>query len=126
MATQTTRGSLTGLVAATLLAGCASTPPPLYEGLGESGREVTTDAQLAQEYFDQGLALSWGFNHDEALRSFEEAARLDSDCAMAYWGEAYVLGPNLNRPLTDPLDQALHAVLNAAKVQRLVTTSPRA
>jgi tetratricopeptide (TPR) repeat protein len=94
------------LLVATILTACTAPqaptpPPPLYEGLGETGRDVTTDVDLAQTYFDQGLALSWGFNHDEALRSFEEAARLDPDCAMALWGQAYVLGPNLNRPMED-------------------------
>ena len=90
------------LSAPALLVACATTPPPLYDGLGTSGREVTTDSELAQAYFDQGLALCWGFNHDEALRSFNEMARLDPDCAMAPWGMAYALGPNINRPMTDP------------------------
>jgi tetratricopeptide (TPR) repeat protein len=86
-------------------------PQPLYDGLGEAGRPVTTDVDLAQTYFDQGLALSWGFNHDEALRSFEEAARLDPDCAMALWGQAYVLGPNLNRPMeSEEVARRAHAV----------------
>ncbi len=65
------------LLAPALLAACTATPPSLYDGLGKSGREVTTDSELAQEYFDQGLALCWGFNHDEALRSFQGVARLD-------------------------------------------------
>ena len=90
------------LSAPALLVACATTPPPLYDGLGTSGREVTTDSELAQAYFDQGLALCWGFNHDEALRSFNEMARLDPDCAMAHWGMAYALGPNINRPMTAP------------------------
>ncbi len=90
------------LSAPALLVACATTPPPLYDGLGTSGGEVTTDSELAQAYFDQGLALCWGFNHDEALRSFKETARLDPDCAMAHWGMAYALGPNINRPMTDP------------------------
>ena len=103
----TTRLAATLLVPA-LLAACTATPPPLYEGLGDSGRDVTTDSEPAQRYFDQGLALSWGFNHDEALRSFQEVARLDPDCAMAWWGVAYTLGPNINRPLTNP-DVAVRA-----------------
>ena len=90
------------LLAPALLVACAATPPPLYNGLGTTGRVVSTDSELAQAYFDQGLALCWGFNHDEALRSFEEVARLDPECAMAHWGMAYALGPNINRPMTDP------------------------
>lgn len=95
------RTNLVLLVTVWLLAACVATPPPLYEGLGDSGRAVSTDVDEAQVYFDQGLALCWGFNHDEALRSFQEAARLDPDCAMAYWGQAYALGPNINRLAID-------------------------
>lgn len=93
------------LLATAIAVACTSSPAPepqpLYEGLGNNGRAVSTDVERAQAYFDQGLALSWGFNHDEALRSFEESARLDPECAMAVWGQAYVLGPNLNRPMDD-------------------------
>ena len=85
-----------------LLGACTATPPPLYNGLGSSGHVVATDSELAQQYFDQGLALCWGFNHDEALRAFQEVERLDPDCAIAAWGIAFSLGPNINRPLTDP------------------------
>ena len=102
MRTRSTTRLRATLLAPALLAACTATPPPLYDGLGKSGREVTTDSELAQEYFDQGLALCWGFNHDEALRSFQEVARLDPDCAMAHWGMAYALGPNINRPMTEP------------------------
>ena len=49
---------------------------------------------------NQGLNLAYGFNHAEAGRAFKEAARLDPNCAMAYWGQAYVLGPNINAPMT--------------------------
>ena len=54
---------------------------------------------MAQRYFDQGLRLTYAFNHAEALRAFREAQRLDPDCAMCYWGEAFVLGPNINAPM---------------------------
>ena len=69
---------------------------PVLEGLGGHHHPVTTSSERAQLFFDQGLKLTYGFNHEEALRSFKEAARLDPDCAMAYWGWALVLGPNLN------------------------------
>jgi tetratricopeptide (TPR) repeat protein len=71
---------------------------PLYQGLGAVHHPVTTTSPLAQQYFDQGLALTYGFNHDEARRSFEQAARIDPAMAMAYWGIALVLGPNYNLP----------------------------
>jgi len=96
-----TKTSFVVPVALVVLAACRASPPPLYEGLGDCGRDVTTSSPLAQRYFDQGLALCWGFNHDEALRSFEQVARLDPSCAMAHWGRAYALGPNINRPLED-------------------------
>jgi tetratricopeptide (TPR) repeat protein len=102
-----------------LLVACKTTPPPLYEGLGQSSRAIVVSEHLAQEYFDQGLALSFGFNHDEALRSFEEVARLEGSCAMAYWGQAYALGPNINRPMTDP-DRAARAF---AAAQRALSMS---
>jgi len=71
-------------------------PALRMEGCGDHHFEITTDEPVAQEYFDQGLALAYGFNHGEALHSFQEAAYLDPDCAMAYWGQAYALGPNMN------------------------------
>ncbi|MDX8338842.1 hypothetical protein SLH46_06595 [Draconibacterium sp. IB214405] len=69
---------------------------PLFDNLGDYSFPVTTENELVQKYFDQGLILSYGFNHAEAARSFFYAAKLDPDCAMAYWGYAYVLGPNYN------------------------------
>ena len=82
----------------------ASTPTregPLLEGMGDHHHPITTDSQEAQTFFDQGLVLAYGFNHLEAERSFREAARLDPDCAMCYWGVAFVRGPNINS-LMDP------------------------
>jgi tetratricopeptide (TPR) repeat protein len=76
---------------------------PLFNDLGDHTRSVTTRSPLAQRYFDQGLVLTYGFNHAEAARSFREAQRLDPNCAMCFWGEAYVLGPNINKPM-DPAD----------------------
>jgi len=84
-----------------LLEACSTTSPPLYAGLDAAERAVSTDNELAQRYFDQGLALCWGFNHDEATRSFEAATKYDPGCAMAWWGSAFALGPNINLPLTD-------------------------
>lgn len=69
---------------------------PLLEGLGDHHFPITTASELAQRYFDQGLVLAYAFNHKEAERSFREAARLDPQCAMAWWGVALVLGPHVN------------------------------
>ncbi|MGH7455928.1 MAG: hypothetical protein ACRENG_31530, partial [bacterium] len=69
---------------------------PLLEGMGDLHHPITTSNKIAQRYFNQGLALSYGFNHKEAERSFREVARLDSNSAMAWWGVALVLGPNIN------------------------------
>ena len=73
--------------------------PPLYDGLGAHGYRITTAVPEAQLYFDQGLRLAYGFNHAEAARAFREAQRRDPSCAMCFWGEAYVLGPNINAPM---------------------------
>lgn len=69
---------------------------PLLKGMGDFHYKVSTQDTLAQQFFDQGLILSYGFNHKEAHRSFKQAALLDSTLAMAYWGQALVLGPNIN------------------------------
>ena len=68
------------------------------EGLGDGHRAITTSSREAQEYFDQGMSLMWGFNHDEATRSFAKAAELDPHCAACYWGISLTVGPNYNLP----------------------------
>jgi tetratricopeptide (TPR) repeat protein len=73
----------------------------LFNNLGSYHFPITTKVSLAQRFFDQGLILAYAFNHDEAYRSFKEAARLDPDCAMCYWGAALVLGPNINASMDD-------------------------
>ena len=69
---------------------------PLYGNLGSHSYAITTRNPVAQRYFDQGLRLTWGFNHGEAIRSFAEGERIDSSCAMCAWGIAFALGPNIN------------------------------
>jgi tetratricopeptide (TPR) repeat protein len=76
-------------------------PAPLLNGMGHLHHPVTTSNPLAQRYFDQGLTLVYGFNHDEAVRSFAYAATLDPKCAMAYWGIALARGPNYNEWFID-------------------------
>jgi tetratricopeptide (TPR) repeat protein len=85
-----------------LLAGCTEQTEkkaPLFNNLGNLQFRITTSSDLAQKYFNQGVALAYGFNHAEAYRSFREVSRLDTNCAMAYWGMAIVLGPNINAPM---------------------------
>ncbi len=74
---------------------------PLFTGLGERSHPISTRVGLAQRYFDQGLMLAYGFNHAEAARSFREVQRLDPENPMGYWGEALVLGPNINNASMD-------------------------
>jgi len=99
---------------------------PVLEGLGTHHHEVTTRSDKAQQFFDQGLKLTYGFNHVEALRSFKEAARLDPDCAMAYWGWALVLGPNLNLPMKPEVaPQAWEAIQLAVARKDKATSKER-
>lgn len=87
---------------------------PLFSGLGGLHFPISTKNKKAQQYFDQGLMLSFGFNHAEAARSFYEAARQDSTCAMSWWGFAYVLGPNYNGGMEkDNFQRAYDAVQKA-------------
>lgn len=74
---------------------------PLFENLGNHRYTVSTKNKKAQDFFNQGLRLTYAFNHAEAHRSFMEAGRLDPNLAMAFWGQAYTLGPNINDPLPD-------------------------
>lgn len=71
---------------------------PLLKGLGSHTHPVTTRSPLAQRYFDQGLNLTYAFNHAEAVRSFRQAALLDPDCAMAYWGPGVDTWSEYQRP----------------------------
>ncbi|HLK25674.1 MAG TPA: tetratricopeptide repeat protein [Caulobacteraceae bacterium] len=74
---------------------------PLFKGLGDHHHPISSHNPQTQLYFDQGVNLLYGFNHAEAIRSFREAARLDPDCAMCWWGMAFALGPNINLPMQD-------------------------
>src|SRR5215208_7524933 len=73
-----------------------SSSPPLYTDLGTHKRVVSTSVPVAQQYFDQGLRLVYGFNHAESIRSFTRATELDPTCAMCWWGIAYAYGPHVN------------------------------
>ena len=71
----------------------------LFDGLGDYHRPVSTKLPESQRYFDQGMRLLWGFNHDESTRSFARALELDPTCAMCAWGVALTVGPNYNVPM---------------------------
>jgi len=95
---------------------------PLLPNLGSFQYNVTTSSDLAQQYFNQGLILAYGFNHLEAYRSFNEAAEIDSNCVMAYWGMALVLGPNINAGMEySDINPAYRAIQKAIKFSNGVT-----
>lgn len=87
---------------------------PLLTGLSGLHRPVTTPVPRAQQFFDQGLRLFYAFNFEESLRAFQEAARLDPSMAMAYWGQAMALGPNLNAPMSDEDGRAAYRAAREA------------
>jgi hypothetical protein len=82
--------------------GVLSAREPLFDGLGIYSRPVTAASPKARRYFNQGLGFYHGFNHGAAIRSFQEATRLDAKCAMAHWGIALASGPHINFPLVPP------------------------
>ena len=95
---------------------------PLLDGLGGLHYPITTSSKEAQRYFDQGLTLAYGFNHAEAARSFYTATRIDTTCAMCYWGYAYVLGPNYNAGMEpDHYERAFSAISRAEQLSDACT-----
>ncbi|MBI1757006.1 MAG: tetratricopeptide repeat protein [Fimbriimonas ginsengisoli] len=74
----------------------------LFSGVTAHHRKIKTASPLAQRYFDQGLNFMFGFNHNEAIRSFTQAAKIDPNCAMAWYGIALANGPHINLPIVDP------------------------
>jgi len=99
---------------------------PKLKGLGDYHFSVTTKSPTSQQFFDQGLRLTYAFNHSEALRAFKEAARLDPENAMAYWGWALVLGPNLNLPMVPEVaPQAYQAIGKAIEFKDRVSERER-
>lgn len=96
-----------------LFAACAIAPANRY---GTFHRPITTSSPQCQERFDEGLLLCYGFNHEESVVHFKQALQADPDCAMAWWGIAHALGPNINGPLTDKAVAAeAHAAAQKAK-----------
>jgi tetratricopeptide (TPR) repeat protein len=101
----------------------ATKPVDLMPGLGKHHHPVSTRNELAQKFFDQGLLLLYGFNHDHAARSFRRAAELDPQLAMAHWGISLVLGPNYNMVQIEP-DQAKSAYEALEKALALAPHAP--
>jgi len=101
-------------------AGHAATAPAgaarVFDDLGSYTHPISCNAE-AQRFFDQGLRLVYGFNHDEARFSFEEAGRRDPECAMAWWGVAYTLGSNYNLPGDPDRDRQAYAAMQQAQAR---------
>ena len=97
-------------------------PVQILTGLGSWHHTTSTKNPEAQKFFDQGLRMAYGFNHEEAVRSFKRAAELDPQMAMAWWGVAYALGPNINLDV-DP-DREKSAYEAVQKAQALATNAP--
>jgi len=97
--------------------------PRLLSGVGSHRHPISTKSAEAQRFFDQGLVLTYGFNHYGAIDAFREAARLDPECAMCFWGVAYAYGPNINAPMGPEGATAAYAALQEAKA-RLEHASP--
>lgn len=101
----------------------SSSPPPLFDDFGELHRDIGSKVPGAQRYFDQGLRMAYGFNHEAAGRAFAEAARLDPTCAICVWGQALVLGPNINLPM-DPATAKDATALARRATQLAVHATP--
>lgn len=88
--------------------------PPLYDNLGSVSFKAGTADAKAQAYFDQGLRWTFAFNHAEAQRAFRAAQQQDPAFALAHWGEALVLGPNINAPMLPEAVAPARAALEKA------------
>ena len=95
---------------------------PRLQNLGVHTFPVTTKSRKAQLFVNQGVNLAYGFNHAEAGRAFREAARLDPNCAMCYWGQAVVLGPNINVPMTPDDEPKAHELAQKAVAMKARAT----
>jgi tetratricopeptide (TPR) repeat protein len=101
--------------------------PTLFDNLGSLHHPITTTSEQAQRFFDQGLRLVYAFNHEEAIRSFEAAADLDSQAAMPYWGIALALGPNINSEMEKKDERrAIEMVQKARRLAGHITSVEQA
>ncbi len=94
----------------------------IIPGLGDYTFPVTSNNPEVQKWFDQGLALTYGFNHDAAERSYLRATEIDPDCAMCWWGAALVLGPHVNAAM-DPAANA-KAWMRLQRARSLAARAP--
>ena len=92
----------------------AAKPSAFLPGMGSLHHPIATHSRDAQRYFDQGLTLVYGFNHAEAIRSFERAAALDPTAVMPWWGIAYAYGPNINMGMDEEANKKAMAALEKA------------
>lgn len=104
-----------GSVAQQKGAAAPDSAPELRDDLGEHHHPVTTASETAQAYFNQGLRLTYAFQHDMAVRSFREAVRRDSACAMCWWGVAWALGPNINAAMDSTSGAEAHRAVEQAR-----------
>jgi tetratricopeptide (TPR) repeat protein len=88
---------------------------PLFNDLGTLSHPISTKVADAQKYFDQGMRLVFAFNHAEAIRAFNEAARLDPNCAICYWGTALAYGPHVNAGMDSASGVLAYAALQKAR-----------
>ena len=104
------------LVLVSALIGCADRTPalPLQDNLGTHHVAISSRNERAQAYFDQGMRLVYAFNHEEGIRAFQEARRIDPACAICAWGEALAHGPNINLPMDSANAAAALAAVQAA------------
>jgi tetratricopeptide (TPR) repeat protein len=104
-----------------------SRPAQLLDGLGTHVHPIATKSEQAQQFFNQGIALIFGFNHDEAARQFARAAELDPASAMPHWGIALALGPNYNLPaMPEREERAWRAIEKAVALSRNSPPNERA
>lgn len=103
-----------------------------YYDLGSFSRPINTTSQEAQTWFTRGLLWSYGFNHEESAKCFQKAVSFDKNCAIAYWGLAYTIGPNYNKPWSlfsdkeraDTINETHDAILKAKEIAQSSDAAP--
>jgi hypothetical protein len=100
----------------------APAPAALLPGLGHLHHPIATASREAQQFFDQGLTLVYGFNHDEAIKAFRRAAELDASSPMPHWGIAFALGPNINLDVDPEREKAAYE--EAQRARALAASAP--
>ena len=96
----------------------------MVTGLGQHHHPITTSNPQAQQFFDQGFSFVFAFNHEEAVRSFQQAATLDPQAAMPHWGIAWALGPNYNLDIDDPRAKQASEAMKTAEALGAKASEP--